>query len=238
MIIKVKDLQNNMMGIYKIVFPNSKIYIGLSTDIKRRMYEHNNPHSNKTPCDLAINKYGKIEEIEILEFINDKSLLSERERYWIKYYQSNNKNFGYNLTIGGDQTLLNGENSVVSIFSDEQVLDIRKRRFLGERKKNVYLDYSSYSFSTFERVWLGRGYPNVGKEYLIKPNEKSRAQYSHEANSGINNGRAKCSIEDVLNMRKLFDNGKTISELIQLYPKLSKSTIRRIVKRESYKDIK
>ena len=69
MIIKVKDLQNNMMGIYKIVFPNSKIYIGLSTDIKRRMYEHNNPHSNKTPCDLAINKYGKIEEIEILELI-------------------------------------------------------------------------------------------------------------------------------------------------------------------------
>lgn len=81
MIIKTKDLQPNMMGIYKINFPNNKSYIGLSIDIKRRMQEHNSPSENKTPCDKAINKYGKITEIEILEFVNDKDLLGEKEIY-------------------------------------------------------------------------------------------------------------------------------------------------------------
>jgi len=35
--IQVKDLMDNMSGIYKITFPNNKIYIGMSNDIRRRM---------------------------------------------------------------------------------------------------------------------------------------------------------------------------------------------------------
>lgn len=81
--IKIKELKNGVSGIYKLNFPNGKIYIGLSNDIKRRMYEHNNTNRLKnhynTPCDLAIQKYGRFEEIEILEYVEDPSLLSERE---------------------------------------------------------------------------------------------------------------------------------------------------------------
>lgn len=32
---------NNISGIYLISFPNGKIYIGLSNNIKRRIKEHN-----------------------------------------------------------------------------------------------------------------------------------------------------------------------------------------------------
>lgn len=32
---------NNINGIYLISFPNGKIYIGLSNNIKRRIKEHN-----------------------------------------------------------------------------------------------------------------------------------------------------------------------------------------------------
>lgn len=81
--IKIKELKNGVSGIYKLNFPNGKIYIGLSNDIKRRMYEHNNINRLKnhynTPCDLAIQKYGRFEEIEILEYVEDPSLLSEKE---------------------------------------------------------------------------------------------------------------------------------------------------------------
>ena len=63
--VKVSELQNGIMGIYKINYPNGKIYIGLSNDIKRRMMEHNSPHNGiikkPTPCDLAIKKYVRIE---------------------------------------------------------------------------------------------------------------------------------------------------------------------------------
>lgn len=58
--ILTKDLQPSMMGIYKINFPNNKIYIGKSIDIKRRIFEHNCPSNNQTPCDKAINELGRI----------------------------------------------------------------------------------------------------------------------------------------------------------------------------------
>ena len=60
MTIKTSELEPGVQGIYKINFPNGKIYIGLSIDIKRRIWEHNCPHEDKTPCDKAINKYGRI----------------------------------------------------------------------------------------------------------------------------------------------------------------------------------
>lgn len=90
---QVNELPFGLIGIYKITFPNNKIYIGLSNDIKRRMYEHNNFSRAKSPCDLAIKKYGKITTIEILESYKtiDRKILEERESYWIESYHSNEK---------------------------------------------------------------------------------------------------------------------------------------------------
>lgn len=236
--IKTKDLQPNMMGIYKINFPNGKIYIGLSVDIKRRIQEHNTPSENKTPCDKAINIYGRITEIEILEFVNDKELLGEREKYWISFYHSNDKEIGYNLTNGGDMAGKTGEQSPKSIFTDAQVLDIRKRRFLGEQRKNVYKDYQNISLATFDNVWLGKGYANVGKEYLIPYNpEFNRKYFSSLANSGLNSAKSKCSKEEVLDIRKKRKEGMSYIEIPKLYPHISKSTVRRIALKEVYKDV-
>lgn len=177
---QIKDLPVGMIGVYKINFPNGKIYIGISNDIKRRMSEHNNFSKAKTPCDLAIKKYGKVTSIEILESFEqiERKDLEEKECYWIKYYDANNRNIGYNLTEGGDGSGRPNDENPVAIFTNEQVLDIRKRRFEGERKKDVYKDYGTFSFSTFEHIWLGRGYPDIGKEYLIPVNSKSRQEYS------------------------------------------------------------
>lgn len=133
-IVALQDLKHNVSGIYKINYPNGKSYVGLSVDIKHRMYEHNNANKAKTPCDLAIKKYGKITEIEILELCSE-SELEEKEIYWIKYYDTTNPLKGYNLTEGGDSSGLSGDASPRAVFTNEQVLDIRKRRFNGESKR-------------------------------------------------------------------------------------------------------
>lgn len=237
MIIKVNDLKPNTQGIYKINFPNGKIYIGLSVDIKRRIWEHNSPHENKTPCDNAINKYGRITEIEILELVENPNDLNEREIYWIKQYNANNREIGYNLTPGG--YMLQGENSGRAVFTDEEVLDIRKRRFYGERRKDVYKDYSNHPLSTFDRVWLGRGYSNIGKEYLIPYNpEYNRKYFSSKANSGTESAKSKLTKEEVLDIRNRFDNlNESITDIWKDYQKVSKVTIRRVVNHETYKNI-
>lgn len=92
------------MGIiYKISNSiNDKIYIGkTSTTLLNRWYHHKNAYL-KYDWHLyrAMRKYGienfKIEEIENCSDEN----LNDRERYWIKYYDSYNK--GYNETEGGE----------------------------------------------------------------------------------------------------------------------------------------
>lgn len=240
-IIKLKDLPNKVSGIYKLNYPNGKIYIGFSNDIKRRMYEHNNIKRLEThkqfPCDLAIKKYGLFEEVEILEYITDISKLGEREKYWIQFYHSDNEEIGYNLTPGGDQSMLFGENATNSIFTNDQVLNIRKRRFLGERKCDVYKDYNNFSFSTFEHIWLGRGYPNIGQEYIIPIGEKTRQEYSSIANSGSRNNKAKLNEEIVKEIRKRYDAGESPVDIQKDFSMVNINSIRRVCKRETWKNV-
>ena len=241
MILKIKDLKDNMSVIYKINYKNGNFYIGLTNNLKRRMSEHLNAWKQKKykkiqDCDIAIHEQNGIDEVEILEFVPNILDLEKREIYWIDYYDAYNSSFSYNNSPGGYGGGF-GEQSSKAVFTNSQVLDIRKRRYLGERKKDVYKDYQNYNFSTFEKVWLGRGYSTVGTEYLIETNTITRQEYSHKANNGLNNGRAKCSKEQILEIRKRYDNGDTIANIAKDFTHIAKSTVRRIALRESYKDI-
>ena len=94
-------------GIYKITNTvNNKMYIGSAKCFYNRWKSHflelnRNNHKNEY-LQSAWNKYGgdsfKIEIIELVDIIsNDKNLLIEREQYWLDYYQSYDREIGYNL---------------------------------------------------------------------------------------------------------------------------------------------
>lgn len=94
-------------GIYCIInLIDNKKYIGKSKSINSRKSYHfsllkNDKHINKH-LQNAWNKYGEnnfcfyILEECILENLN------EREKYWISKLKTNNVNFGYNVSEGGD----------------------------------------------------------------------------------------------------------------------------------------
>jgi group I intron endonuclease len=90
-------------GIYKIINPNGKIYIGASKDILKRWLVHYKYCCNiKSQIKLyrSFVKYGINNHIfEIIEEV-DENVLFEIEKYWIKYYNSFKK--GLNLTEGGE----------------------------------------------------------------------------------------------------------------------------------------
>ena len=97
-----------MVGIYKITnIISNKIYIGQSTNIEKRWNAHRTRPFNPNAAQYnsafyrSIRKYGLnafcFEVIE--ECVPDK--LDEREQYYIQLYNSNNADFGYNLTEGG-----------------------------------------------------------------------------------------------------------------------------------------
>lgn len=99
-------------GIYKIEnLINAKKYIGQSVNIYKRWKQHKyvafrkESEEYEKPLYRSIRKYG-IENFsfEILELC-EPELLNDREIYWIDYYDSYNNEKGYNLTIGGNQTI-------------------------------------------------------------------------------------------------------------------------------------
>jgi len=61
----------------------------------------------------AIKKYGKHNfKVELIEEIENVSLMDEREIYWVSYYKSTDKSIGYNISEGGkvNRTMV-GENN-------------------------------------------------------------------------------------------------------------------------------
>lgn len=91
--------------IYKITNTiNGKSYIGqIIQNVKERFYQHCATKCSKAVSNMAIHraikKYGKSNfTVEVIEEI-DSANLNDRERYWIKYYNSYNN--GYNSTKGG-----------------------------------------------------------------------------------------------------------------------------------------
>lgn len=96
------------MIIYKITNKiNGKIYIGLSQkteEEKENWYRLNFRHKDKNRAIFnAIKKYGwenfNFKQIDSGINLNE---LKEKERYWIKFYQSNKKEIGYNILPGGE----------------------------------------------------------------------------------------------------------------------------------------
>lgn len=91
--------------IYKITNKtNGKSYIGQTIqNVKERFYQHCATKCSQAVLNMtvhkAINKYGKSNfTIEVIEEVESTDL-NDREKYWIKYYDSYNN--GYNSTKGG-----------------------------------------------------------------------------------------------------------------------------------------
>src|SRR5574343_145795 len=96
-------MRKDVMGIYKITNTiNNKCYIGKSMRVFKRWYEHKahlrkNKHIN-IYLQNAWNKYGEnVFDFKVIEICEEKDL-KEREIYWMGYYNSLYKEWGYNLS--------------------------------------------------------------------------------------------------------------------------------------------
>ena len=90
-------------GIYQILnVENDKCYIGQTVNLTNRKKGHfksllDNSHCNEH-LQNSFNRYGKNNfEFNVLENVENENKLTERELYWIDYYESYKSENGYNL---------------------------------------------------------------------------------------------------------------------------------------------
>lgn len=96
------------MIIYKVTFPNSKIYIGQTCrSLHKRKIEHyaDSYKRPQGPFHHALKKFKNLETWEVLDSGNSVVELNFKETYWIKFYQANTKSKGYNCNTGGDSKI-------------------------------------------------------------------------------------------------------------------------------------
>lgn len=116
---------------------NNKIYVGQSKVPNKRWVRHKydaltrqKPH----PLYLSIRKYG-IEnfQFEIIEQWNDNEI-DCAEKFWIEYFRSHDRNYGYNLELGGLK------NKIISQETRNKFSISSKKRYnyeTAERLKNA-----------------------------------------------------------------------------------------------------
>jgi group I intron endonuclease len=89
---------------------NNKVYIGqtVQSPPQKRWYPSNYKHNEYFYN--AIQKYGwdNFEHI-IIEEVCSLEEANQREQYWINYYNSINREYGYNIRPGGNNSLLSEE---------------------------------------------------------------------------------------------------------------------------------
>lgn len=247
-----------MFYIYKITnIINNKIYIGKTNDVERRWKEHlkiakaGEKDKRYSYLHASINKYSKENFIKtILNVFDSENDAFQAEKSFIKQLNAMNRKIGMNLTEGGEGSSgyrHSKENlekmSVSHIGQISWMLGKKASEETKEKQRIAHLG-KTQSQEIREKISKGlTGKPkpegfaqnlreiNTGKKLTKESREKISI-----ANRGENSSTCKLKENDVISIRKLYTDGKSISTLAKIY-NVNYSTIRAIIYRKSWKHV-
>ena len=118
------------------------MYIGQSINIEERFKSHKEPKriGKQHPLYNSIRKYG-IENFEfvIIEVVTDYMKLDDREQYWMDYYKSYDRNYGYNLIRLAKGIIHSSETKeIMSLLAKERMKNEELREKISNSVKNVF----------------------------------------------------------------------------------------------------
>lgn len=126
--------------VYKHTTPSNKVYIGITSRPVEDRWKNGHGYKNNCYFSRAIKKYGW-ENIrhEILDTGLSKEDAETKERQYIAEYRSNDFQYGYNLTDGGEIGKRHSEESkqLMSIRKREQCANPEYRKMLSEAHKGL-----------------------------------------------------------------------------------------------------
>ena len=179
---------------------NGKIYIGQD--------KNNNPYyfGSGKKLQRAIHKYGKENFIkEILEECKNEDHMNEREIYWISFYKSQDRKFGYNISEGGKE----GDRKIGQDIARGGIYNYWLAKYGKEEADRRHLEWrlkiSQYQQYKLENGWghtdeskekissagKGRKLSEEVKNKLRKPKPEGFSEKLSKAKKGVSLGPSK-----------------------------------------------
>lgn len=197
----------NKSGVYKIKnLINNKVYIGSSFNTSERWGDHlyslkKNTHVNRY-LQRAFNKHGeKSYKFEVIETCSNEKLIG-REQYWMDYYKSYQRRYGYNLspTAGSclgvkhtDEAKLNMSKAKKGVpLSDEAKQNMRKPKSdkaklnMSKASKGKPKSEEHRRNSSLAHIGKLVGYKHTdgARQNMRKPKSEEHIQKVAKANTG------------------------------------------------------
>ncbi len=151
---------------------NGKVYIGLTTKtIKERKKAHINDATNRAtnknyqnPYYLALRKHGVYNFYwrQLIECSSIKELYDMRE-FYIKHYNSMNREFGYNCT-----------NGAMHFKFCEETKKKTSESLKGENSPFYRIPRTQEAKDKISKALSGENHPNYGKKFSEKTKQKMR----------------------------------------------------------------
>jgi len=167
------------MYIYKTTNTiNGKIYVGQS---QRPINESKRYFGSGKLLIFAIKKYGKNNfKKEIIDTATNIETLNDKERYWIKKLNSQNKNIGYNIDGGGNdgKSILGEKNPACR---EDVKIKMRKPKS-KEGKKNIQKAQRERDRTGTKNSFFGKKHTDKNKKKMVKNRLKNNGCYHPKGN--------------------------------------------------------
>ena len=206
------------MGIYKITnLVNNKIYVGSSTNIKKRWRDHKwylkeNKHHN-SHLQASVNKYGIGLFKFNIELECDVKLLLIEERKVINKYNSNDRTCGYNV------------NDPEHAFLNKKHSEETKKKLSLQKIGNKNPMYGKF----------GNKHPNYDKKMSLKSRNKMSLSKIGIPTNRRNN--SKLMPKDIIEIRRMYYVEKISQPKIAIIYYVSYSTINNIITKKTWSNV-
>ena len=171
---------------------NGKVYVGLTNNVKRRWRNSGYFYKGSPYFKHAIDKYGwdNFEHEILFEHLTEEEA-KQKETEMVLYYRSNEPDYGYNLTNGGDLNVPNEEvrqkiSKSKSNMTGEQLQHVKEAAQLREQK---------YKQQGRKNPFYGKTHTKETREKLSKSNwynkdpEKFMEMHKNHLNCGGSESR-------------------------------------------------
>lgn len=207
--------KNITSGIYCIEnITNHKRYIGQSVNIEARWCSHKKDLNHGTHdndyLQKAWNKYGEEKFIFYILETCEHSLLDERESYYIDYYNSLDRNYGYNLKTGGQ----NGGSEVSEHVRQKQSSALKQsyatNKDLREKRKSDAL--KQWSDPEIKNKITGSNNGMYGKHHSDETRQKMSEKKKGKPSTKRNTTPVLC-----VELNRVFDCSVTAGDELSIY---------------------